>query len=103
MINNCDQSFNNLDKPSWDEHDYPAICMCSNSNWFGLREAKKPPYSQEWKGKAVHLLSGKADFLKYGKCEWPTDIEDLYEVRPVNINIKFDEPSDIKYLYDLAK
>ena len=72
----------NRDKPRWDEHDYVAICMCGDSNWFGLHEVLKPNYCEGWKGKEVSLLREQADFLKYGNNPDNVDIETLYEVRP---------------------
>lgn len=81
-MNNCSQEFMNDDKPRWDEHDYAAICMCGNSNWFGLHEPVKPFYSEGWKDKEVNLLREQADFLKYGHNPDGVDIETLYEVRP---------------------
>ena len=80
---NCNKSFDCKTKPSWDDHDFPAICMCGNSNWFGLYEAIKPHYSEQWKGKEVTLLASQATFLKFGENPYNKDIETFYEVRPV--------------------
>lgn len=80
-MNKCDQNFTNRDKPDWDDHDYPAICLGGNSNWYGLHEPIKPYYSEQWKGKEVTLLREQGDFLKYGEKTSP-DIEDMFEVRP---------------------
>lgn len=79
-MNNCPQDFNNREKPLWSDHDYPAICICGDGNWFGLHDPVKPPYSDEWKGKEVHILREKGGFLKYGKSI--DDIENGFEVRP---------------------
>lgn len=80
--NNCNKSFYCKDKPLWSDHDFPAICMCGGGNWFGLHEAVKPFYSEQWKGKEVTLLRGQAEFLKHGENTGNEDIENLYEVRP---------------------
>lgn len=79
LINKCDTRFRNHHEPRWCDHNYPAICT-DGYHWFGLKEAVKPPYTDEWKGKQIHLLRGQSDFLKYGDPEG--DIEMLYRKRP---------------------
>lgn len=69
-------------KPKWDEHSYAAICMSGDSKWYGLHDAVKPFYNEEWKGKEVTLLRSQADFLKHGENPNNVDIELFYEVRP---------------------
>ena len=78
----CNMSFSNRLKPLWSEHNYPAICMCSNGNWFGLRKAVKPMYVDEWKGKEVWIHKDDGEFLKYGENKEGKDIELMFEVRP---------------------
>lgn len=81
MKNNCSQKPDDFSKPSWDEHDFPAICISGSGNWYGLLEAKKPFYTDEWKGKEVYLPAGTCQFLKYGEANG-SDIEDMFEIRP---------------------
>lgn len=78
----CRREISSSDKPKWSDHNYPAICMCGSYNWFGLHEAVKPFYSDEWKGKEVTLLRGQSGFIKRGKNPSNKDIEGFYEVRP---------------------
>lgn len=70
-------------KPKWEDHEYPAICLTDTGAWFGLHEAKKPFYNEEWKGKVVTIANGQGTFLKFCDCMSEiTDIEECYEVRP---------------------
>lgn len=70
-------------KPKWDEHNYAAICLTGNGDWFGLHEAKKPFYNNEWKGQEVTIARGQGEFIKHSEISNLLDIEQHYEARPV--------------------
>tara|TARA_Y100000588_G_scaffold127589_1_gene139813 strand:+ start:1148 stop:1393 length:246 start_codon:yes stop_codon:yes gene_type:complete len=70
-------------KPKWDEHNYAAICLTGDGDWFGLHEAKKPAYSHEWKGQEVTIAKDQGDFIKRSEITNLLDIEQHYEVRPL--------------------
>lgn len=80
--NDCDQDFNNRDKPKWEDHDFAAICLTGNGAWMGLYEPRKPFYSDEWKGKEVTICHGQGEFLKWGNCVKCSELESMFELRP---------------------
>ncbi|UTZ44527.1 hypothetical protein [Vibrio campbellii] len=69
-------------KPKWSDHDFAAICLTGNGDWFGLYEAVKPCYSDEWKGQEVTIAHGQGEFIKHGNITNLINIEQYYEVRP---------------------
>lgn len=72
------------DKPNWNEHDFEAICLTGNGDWFGLNEAIKPHYFHGWKGQEVTIESGQGAFIRHGNITDLINIEQYYEVRPSN-------------------
>lgn len=80
--NDCNQDFKNREKPSWSDHDFPAICLSGNGAWFGLYEAIKPYYHDEWKGREVTIRNDQGEFLKWGDCVPCKKLDSMFEIRP---------------------
>lgn len=88
-------------KPKWDEHKFAAICLTGNGDWFGLYEAVKPFYSNEWKGQEVTIAHGQGEFIKHSNITNLINIEQYYEVRPIVIIGTEREGKTRKWMKDL--
>lgn len=71
----------NLEKPSWDSHNWPQIVQSAGGHWFGVKAGWEMSVCNNWKGADLSLRSDDGKFLKYGK---PSDNwRQSLEQRPV--------------------
>ncbi len=79
----------NLEKPSWDSHNWPQIVQSAGGHWFGVKAGWEMSVHNDWKGDELCLLSDDGEFLKYGNpsANWRQSLEQRPETTPAITNI----------------